>query len=157
MQNPERARPASPIERAWSLPVAEVLTALDVRSERGLDPHAVAERRQRFGPNRLRRVAQRSAARILLDQLASLMVGLLAAATILAFVMVDWVEGSAIVTVIVVNTAIGFVTEWKAVQSMEALHRLGQVQARVRRDGALCEVPAASWCPATSWSSKAVT
>jgi hypothetical protein len=42
MRDPERARPAPSIERVCSLPVGEVLAALGVRSERGLDPHAVA-------------------------------------------------------------------------------------------------------------------
>ena len=51
----------------------------------------------------------------------SLVVGLLAVAAGLAFYFGEWEEGGAIVGVLVINTLIGFVTEIKAVRSIEAL------------------------------------
>jgi Ca2+-transporting ATPase len=95
----------------------------------------------------LRQARRRSAWGILLDQFTNLIVGLLAAASVAAFLLVDWLEGTAIAAVIVINALLGFVTELKAVRSMEALYRLGQVTARVRRAGAVEEIAAAGLVP----------
>jgi Ca2+-transporting ATPase len=95
----------------------------------------------------LRQAGRRSAWRILLDQFANLIVGLLAAASVAAFLLVDWLDGIAIAAVIVINALLGFFTELKAVRSMEALYRLGQVTARGRRAGSVEEIPAAELVP----------
>jgi P-type Ca2+ transporter type 2C len=139
--------PAPSVEQAWSRPAADVLQALEVAREHGLDAAAASARRRRHGPNQLRRAERRGAWRILFDQLASLMVALLAAAALLAFLMVDWIEGTAIAAVIVINAAIGFVTELRAVRSMEALQQLSSVGARVRRAGEVRQIPAEELVP----------
>lgn len=135
------------VKHPWARDAADVLAALQVVAEQGLSPSEVVSRRRRFGPNQLRQARQRSAWRILADQFASLMMALLGGAVLLALFMADWVDALAIVVVILINAAIGFVTEFKATRSMEALYRLGQVNARVRRNGRLREVPAASLVP----------
>jgi Ca2+-transporting ATPase len=139
-------RPAK-LERPWSRAAQQVTEALGVDPDRGLDAAAVHERRARYGPNRLREARRRSAWRILFDQFTSLIVAMLAAASVAAFVLVDWLDGTAIAVVIVINALLGFFTELKAVRSMEALYRLGQVTARVRRDGRVAEIPAAELVP----------
>ncbi|HEX6317484.1 MAG TPA: cation-transporting P-type ATPase [Burkholderiales bacterium] len=131
----------------WALPAEEVLRAQRVDAARGLEAREVLERRGRHGRNRLRAARRRSGWSILARQFASLIVVLLGAAAAVAFAMRDWVEGVAILAVIAINAAIGFFTELRAVRSMEALHRLGQASARVRREGAVREVPAAELVP----------
>jgi Ca2+-transporting ATPase len=126
--------PALP-ERAWALPSDEVLQQLGVDRARGLSADEVRRRRHRFGPNRLRERRPRHAARILWDQVASPIAALLAAATGVALAFGEHIEASAIAVVLLVNTAIGFVTERRALRSMEALRRLGRVHATVRREG----------------------
>ncbi len=142
-----RSTALAPLDQPWSQTAEQVLDALGVARERGLDDGVIRRRRKLYGANALRRTQRRSAWRILLDQLASLMVALLAAAAIVAFVLVDWVEGAAIAAVIAINTAIGFFTELEAAISMDALYRLGQVEARVRRDGRIRQVPADELVP----------
>ena len=72
---------------------------------------------------------------------------LLTVAAAVSFVFGDWVEGLAICAVILINAAIGFFTELRAVRSMEALYRLGKVSSRVRREGEIREVPAETLVP----------
>jgi Ca2+-transporting ATPase len=86
-------------------------------------------------------------AKILLNQVKSLIVILLAVAAILSFVFHERMEGLAIAGVIFINTAIGFFMELKAVRSMEALHRMERVTARVRRSGQVREVHARQLVP----------
>ncbi|MGE3617409.1 MAG: cation-translocating P-type ATPase [Gemmatimonadales bacterium] len=142
---PVPAPPAVP--RPWSRPPEAVASTLGVRSAVGLGPGEPAERRRRYGPNRLRRLRRRAWWRILGAQVASVMVVLLAAAAAIAFVVGDPVDGVAIGGCIAINVALGFALEWRATRTMEALARLGQVTARVRRDGRVREVPAADLVP----------
>ncbi len=131
------------IKNAWTATAEDVLSTLQVNPAQGLNTETVLRQRRRHGANRLRKAVSRGPWRILIDQFASLMMGILAAAVLLALLMGDWVDAAAIAMVILINAAIGFVTEFKAVRSMEALQRLGQMHTRVRRDGRVQDIPAA--------------
>jgi len=141
--SPEIEVPTAP----WSRTKEEVLQTLGVESARGLDRTQVTERRARWGANVLREHERRSAWSILGAQFRSLIVLLLAGAAALAFLTGQAVEGIAIVAVLVVNAAIGFVTELRAVVSMDALRHLGQVSTRVVRGGRQDEIPADELVP----------
>lgn len=125
----------------------QVLDTENVRPENGLGKKEIAERRRRFGRNVLRRSKSRSVWNILIDQFTGLIVYLLAGAMLLSFYLGDWTEGSAIAVVLVLNAAIGFSSEYRAVQSMESLRKLSQVKARVRRDGIAIVIPAEDIVP----------
>ena len=75
-----------------AIPIAEAAKLLDVDPNRGLSSGETERRRQRFGMNLLAHARGRSAWSILLAQFASLMVGLLIAATGVAFLMGEYVE-----------------------------------------------------------------
>jgi Ca2+-transporting ATPase len=124
-----------PLLAPWSEPAAEVCAALGVDPLRGLGAVEAKRRYRVFGPNRLREVSRRGAGRILVAQLRSLVVALLALAGALALVLGERVEALAIGVVLALNTTIGFAAEWHGHRSMEALRRLGETRARVRRDG----------------------
>jgi P-type Ca2+ transporter type 2C len=136
-----------PVAQPWSRAADEVLRELDVEVDRGLSQDEVARRRLQYGPNRLIAHAAKSAWRILRDQFASLIVLLLAVAAVVAFAFDESVEGIAILVVILINAAIGFVTESRAVRSVEALRELGQKQTNVRRENTVRPVPADELVP----------
>jgi len=127
--------------------VAEVLDELDVAPDQGLSAREARRRRERHGPNRLRQTATRPAWRIFVDQLASVVVILLLVAAAAAAVFDRTLEALAIGAAILVNTLIGFAMELRATRAMEALQRMGKVQARVRRDGSVGERPADELVP----------
>lgn len=135
------------IEQSWSHQIDEILTALEVAKDAGLNRTEVAGREKQYGKNLLREIQKRSVWRILLEQFKNIIILLLGAAAVLSFFFSEWLEGSAIIAVIFINASIGFVTELKAVRSMEALRRLGSVKTRVRRDGQTIEVPANNLVP----------
>jgi len=124
-----------------------VAAELGVDPQVGLDEAEVGRRRRQYGVNRLRQAKRRSPWRILLDQFTSLVVLLLVVAAGVSFLFQEWVEGFAIAVVIVINGAIGFLTEIRAARSMEALQRMGHVTARVRREGKTEDVPAECLVP----------
>lgn len=126
---------------------ASVLKSLGVDATAGLSPTDAQERQQRFGQNQLRRQRRKSLGVILLHQLDSFIVWLLAVAAGLSFAFGDLVEALAILCVLALNSAIGFFTELRAARSMEALLRIAEVQTRVRRGGAERMVDARSLVP----------
>jgi Ca2+-transporting ATPase len=131
-------------DEPWHVrPVDEVIGRLATDAARGLSGEEAARRRARDGPNELAEPAARSVAAIVLDQFRSLVVLLLVAATAIALALGDPIEATAIFAVILLNGAIGFVTEWRAEQALVALRRQTRAVARVIRDGAEHQVPAA--------------
>jgi Ca2+-transporting ATPase len=84
---------------------------------------------------------------ILVDQVKNPIVALLGGASILAFSFGQWLEGISIAAAILINAAIGFFTELRAVRSMEALHRMSRVVAKVHRDDQLQEIAAENIVP----------
>lgn len=132
---------------AWSKSTADALRELEVDPLIGLGSGEAERRRRRFGNNLLRAAKRRSALSILADQFKSVVILLLAVAGVLAFLFEDFAEGLAIFAVIAINGSIGFLTEWRAIRSMEALSRLGSVTTVVMRDGNLQQLPAGQLVP----------
>ncbi|WP_319024868.1 cation-translocating P-type ATPase [Nisaea sediminum] len=140
-------KPVEAVTDVHALPVKETLARLVVASQEGLSGDEAGRRRRLYGPNLLGQRRSKSALVILRDQFASLIVVLLGVAAAISFAFGHWVEGLAILIVILLNTALGFFTELRAVRSMEALRRLGIVHAKVRRDGRIAEVSARDLVP----------
>jgi Ca2+-transporting ATPase len=135
-ENPSSRAVGDPSAR----PAEEVLSGLQVDPAQGLSRREIHNRRKRFGANRLREARRRRPWRILVDQFKSVVLLVLLAAAGLAFAVGELPEGIAVTAVVVINGLIGFTTEWRAVQSMEALRRMGERRVRVRREGQEREV-----------------
>ena len=132
---------------AWTRGVADTLADLATDAEQGLKSQDASERQIRYGHNQLRAAKSRHVGSIIFDQFKGVVILLLAAAGTLAILFSDHIEGLAIFAVIAINATIGFLTEWRAVRSMEALKKLGHVDTVVLRDGISKQVPADSLVP----------
>ncbi|MBT8230242.1 MAG: cation-transporting P-type ATPase, partial [Bacteroidia bacterium] len=97
--------------------------------------------------NILETFKQRSLFNIFLSQFTSPLVWVLAAATILAFLFQEWLEGMAVLVVIFINSMIGFYMEVQARNSMESLRKLSRTMTRVLREGQLKELEAGQLVP----------
>ncbi len=136
------------LESSWADHPDAVLRTLGTSVEQGLSAAKARRRLRRYGPNRLLQTKRRSGWRILWDQFESLIVGLLVVAAAVTFAFDEVVEGFAIVCVIFLNAGIGFLTERRAVRSMEGLRELGHRETTVRRVGSVVSVPASLLVPA---------
>ncbi|MFO7546615.1 MAG: cation-transporting P-type ATPase [Trueperaceae bacterium] len=140
--------PTLPVtERPWSEPGDQVSAALGVDRAHGLSADEVRQRLEAYGPNQLRVTPPRSAWSVLVSQFRGLLVVLLAGAAVLSAAFGQWSEALAVAIVLLLNAAIGFVTELRAVRSVEALRKLGAAHATVRRDGRLQTVEAVDLVP----------
>lgn len=135
------------LDTPFALSEEILLHRLSVTAQQGLTDREVAERQRRFGKNKLKQYRTQSTLKILADQFRSLIVWLLVVAAGLSFYLGDLPEGLAIIVVLVINTAIGFFTEYRALRSMEALRRIAQVRTRVRRGGVTEEIDARELVP----------
>ena len=129
-------------DRAWHADTAdEAAKALLSDIPRGLTGQDAKKRLDRYGPNVLANAKQRSVLAIIVYQFRSLIVGLLLSAAGIAFALGDVAEAIAILTVIVINAAIGFATEYKAASALAGLRKQAVSVARVMREGAERQIP----------------
>lgn len=130
-----RAPVEAPIEAPFAKSADDVCAAVDVDPDQGLSDDEARRRLERYGPNALREARTKSPWRILLDQFMSTVIVVLIAADVVAIATARWEEAIAIAAVVLVNAAIGFTTEWRAVRAMNALRVMATPDVRVRRDG----------------------
>ena len=127
---------------AWARTSETVLQALAVDPDRGLDEAEIRKRAATWGPNSLEPTRPRNVLSILFGQFKSVVVVLLLVAGTLALAFSEIVEGLAIFSVILINATIGFLTEWRAIRSMEALRQFARAECVVLRDGRAARAPA---------------
>ena len=135
------------VSKPWTFSPDQILAALNCDPHEGLSTREAGRRKRQYGSNILQEVKPKSSLAIFINQFQNLIVYFLVAAAILSFVLGDTIEGLAIVAVILINAAIGFVTELKGVRSIEALRKLGIVNSRVRRNTIISEIPAQDLVP----------
>jgi magnesium-transporting ATPase (P-type) len=132
--------------RAWSIAAEQVLAELG-SSEHGIASEEAERRLQRWGPNRLEEEAGPGALAILARQSRSPLIYLLLAAAVVTVALGEYVDAAVIGFVLVFNATIGFVQEFRAARSLEALRRLARARARVLRDRRERDVEAEALVP----------
>lgn len=126
---------------------AELTRAAGVDPARGLSAGDATARLSAHGPNRLQEADAVSAGGILLAQLSSPMILLLAAAAVLSAALGDVTEAIVIAVVIALNAWIGFRQEYRAEQAMASLQAMAAPVVTVLRDGAATTIPATDVVP----------
>jgi P-type Ca2+ transporter type 2C len=134
---------------AWhSLTTDEVLEQLDAHARSGLDAHEVELRRERFGLNKLAEAEKEPGWRAFLRQYRDLMQLVLVGAAIVSMVALqEFSTGIVILGLTVLNAILGLNQEGKAAESVAALQKMLVLEAHVRRDGALADIPAEELVP----------
>ena len=116
-------------------------------AEAGLTTREARRRLRQVGPNRVADQGEAPLWRLALAQFGSLVVLLLLAASAIAWALGERAEAVAILAALVLNAAIGFVSEWRARVSLARLRALAVPQAMVRRDGYVTRIAAAELVP----------
>ena len=124
----------------------EVLKRLDA-SEEGLSEAQARERLEETGPNALQVEEGTGPFRLLLGQVHNPLIYLLAGAAVLSLLVDHAVDAAVIGGVIVLNTLLGFVQEWRAEGALAALRRMASPHARVVRDGSPKDIDASGVVP----------
>ena len=119
-----------------------VIQELDSDQSCGLRSEQVAEKRSRYGENKLREKKKKSKLQRFLDQFKDVMILILLAAAAISFVIAclegdpsEFFEPILILLIVILNAIMGVVQESKAEKALEALKGLSAPHARVIRDG----------------------
>lgn len=127
-------------DKYWVLPAETIIRGCSTDATRGLTKEEAATRLLRYGYNSITHPKSNQPLLILLRQFTSPFIILLAISTLLSFFYKEWLDGSAILAVLILNTIIGFWMEYQAHRSMEALKKMSIVPARVIRSGETIEI-----------------
>ena len=135
------------IHKPFSLKVQDIVVQLNSNLDYGLSEEDAKKILLDFGANQIPEQGPKKRWRILADQLADLIIYILTAAAVLAFIFSDWLEGVAILIVILISIVIGFFMELQAIRSLEALRKMGQVMTGVIRSGRTMRIKASGLVP----------
>lgn len=132
----------------WHLATIEAaLRELHTNITTGLSSGEAGERLKKFGRNELVEKGGRSPLQIIWEQLTATMVLILVAAAVLAALLGDFKNAIAIIAIVILFTVLGFIQEYRAEKAIAALKKLAVPNVRVRRDGAVIEIPARALVP----------
>ncbi|MGE0823489.1 MAG: cation-translocating P-type ATPase [Candidatus Binatia bacterium] len=126
-----------------TLAIDAVVTQLETDGVRGLSSPEAAGRLEQTGPNELRKGEAISPLSILFSQFRSLVIWVLVGAAIVSAALGEFVDGIAIIAIVLLNAIIGFFQEYRAERAAAALARLTAPRAKVVR-GSQATIIAAS-------------
>lgn len=131
----------------WQMAAEEVVAYLKSCPERGLTPQEVEKRLESFGPNRLQKKEPLSPWRLFFSEFTDFMVLVLLGAVVISGALGEWGDALTILAIILLNAVLGFIQEYRAERSLEALKELSAPQARVIRGGLVQNIPASQVVP----------
>lgn len=123
-------------------------------SKRGLSEQTAGQRLDEYGPNELMEAGGTSPLRIFIQQFKEVLVIILiiaalisAAIAIVQGTIEEWFDATVIMFIVFLNAILGFVQEYKAEKTMQALKELAAPRAKVIRDGVEIEIPSRELVP----------
>ena len=124
----------------------EVIDRVNSSAE-GLSAERARRRLEEHGPNDLATEEDTGALTLLLRQLKSPLIYLLAGAAGVSLLAGKLVDAGVITGVVVLNTTLGFIQEWRAEGALAALRQMAAPVARVLRDGQAQRIEATDVVP----------
>lgn len=125
----------------------QVTDTLDVEMTQGLDDADVQKRIVQYGSNEITERASKSVWGLLYEQIVEPLVIILLIAAGVSAVLGKVEEFIAIMTIVVLNAALGVFQEYRAEQAIAALKKMSQPNVRVRRNGQDASVEASQLVP----------
>jgi len=123
-----------------------VLQALNT-SLAGLGEQEAKSRLTQFGYNELKERKRVTPLQIFLGQFRDIFVFMLLIATAISFLIGEIVDASTIAAIVVLNSVVGFIQEYRSEKAIEAMKKLTAPKARVLREGREVVVPAREIVP----------
>lgn len=125
----------------------ETLAFWETDKANGLSSKEVKNRLSKFGYNEMKEKQATAWWKRLLAQFQDFMVLVLLAATLISGFLGEYADAITILAIVIINAILGFIQEYRAEQSMQALKRLSAPTAHVIRNGTLQQVAARELVP----------
>jgi Ca2+-transporting ATPase len=130
----------------YNLDVAEVISSLGSNTE-GLTPDEAKKRLAQYGPNELAEKKRISPFMLWLEQFRDFLIIILLVAAALSAILGEVTDAIVIFVIVLFATTLGFIQEYRAERSMEALKRMAAPTSSVIRNGQEIEIPAREIVP----------
>lgn len=131
----------------WHQQEIQEVYATVASSSAGLTSEEVLKRRAEFGPNELEEKAKKPAWILFISQFKDFMILVLMAAAVISGLIGDMTDAIIILVIVILNSILGFVQEYRAEKAMEALKKMATLTAQVLRDGDAVSLPSSEIVP----------
>ena len=127
----------NPPEILWhTKSVEDVIKELDTDIKSGISEKESAERIEKYGYNELEEKKGRTPFRIFISQFNDFMIWILIAAAFISGIIIREITDAIVILIILlINSVLGFVQEFRAEKALQALKELASPSALVIRDG----------------------
>ena len=116
-------------------------------SLKGLDDVEAKARLEKYGPNELQKEKSKSPLAIFAEQFKGFLIIILLAATFLSMLIGETVDALVILGIVIACAILGFVQEYRAEKSLEALKKMTAPLATVVRNGVESHIPSREVVP----------
>ena len=135
-------------KQKWhTLSSEKVLGTFQVSKEGGLSTKQLSKHLAEYGPNQLQQGEVISPLSILLSQFKDFMVIVLLIATLISGFLGEYTDAITIIAIVIINAILGFMQEFRAEKSLQALKEMAAPNAKVVREGIIKTVPAVEVVP----------
>ena len=135
-------------KKYYSQDIPGTLAEFGSDANHGISSAEAKKRLDQYGPNALAGKKKRSMFARFMDQFKDLMIIVLLVAAVLSGVVAqEWTDAGIILVVVLLNAVLGVIQEARSEAAIEALKDMSTPSARVRRDGAVIEVPSTDIVP----------
>jgi Ca2+-transporting ATPase len=128
-------------------PVPDVVRDLETHLHDGLSAAEAMARLDSYGSNELKEQPRPTVWHMFIAQFNNFLVLLLLAASLIAILLGEFVDASAIIAIVIVNAIIGVIQEYKAENALRALKKMAAPTAQVVRDSYTQTIPARELVP----------
>lgn len=131
----------------WANSIEQVASELSTDIKKGLDTHEVEKRLKHYGSNSIVMKKKTKPWVIFIRQFKSPVIYILLAAAVVAFILKEHLDAWAILSIVFLNSVIGFIQELKAESSIDALESISSPKAKVLRNSQVSTVDSVEVCP----------
>ncbi len=132
---------------SWhAMDIESIYTELE-STKNGLSSEVAQQRLNKYGLNLLTPAHKHSALMRFLAQFNNVLIYVLLGAACVTALLEYWVDTAVILSVVIINSVIGFIQEGKAESALEAIRNLLSSQATTLRDGKRISLPAEKIVP----------
>ena len=130
-----------------ALEAAEVIARLHADPENGLATEEATTRLRKVGPNKLEEGPKTTWYQVLARQFVDVLIWILLIAAAVSALIGQTADAITIMAIVILNGILGFVQEWKAEKSVEALQQMLAPKCQVVRDGREIVIEASDLVP----------
>ena len=126
--------------------IEEILKQYSTQKE-GLSLSEANARLEEYGLNKLKEQKKNSPLKLFLSQFLDVLIFMLIIAAIASYMIGNHLDAIVILVVVIINSIIGFIQEYRAENAMEKLKSLVHTDAHVKRDNTLKRIPSENLVP----------